>query len=458
MSGARGHRLSRRSLLRDGRRARAAAGRPRAAGARARRRRDARAREPPRPDATRRHVHARAAVRPPRRRDDGEPLVRQRARGARAIGPARRRRTELRRRRPRPQQQSRRRRPGALVPVHHDRSGVEGVADLERDPPADRRRPDGRLRPLGRRRVAADGLLGRRGAAVRVLAREHVRPRQPLVLLGAVPDDPQPPLPARRVRVRLDRDRPREPRQPPPHGTIFDRLHAHGISWRNYYSDVPQTAIIPQSSSATARTSHRSRASTPTAAAARCPRSASSTRRSAAPSEARLLLSRLPGILGRLVAALPAGSGADEEAPEDLAPGEAGPTASSRRSCTPRRGRGRADLPLRRARRLLRPRAAAGGDRARFDRAGARPGRRARRVRHLRPARPRRRRLALLEAERRLERGPRPHLGAGDDRGAVEPAGVTYRDANAATVADLLDPTRAAFHEPPAIAAPLATG
>jgi len=32
---------------------------------------------------------------------------------------------------------------------------------------------------------------------------------------------------------------------PPPNGTIFDRLHAHGISWRDYFSDLPQAAIIP---------------------------------------------------------------------------------------------------------------------------------------------------------------------------------------------------------------------
>jgi phospholipase C len=32
---------------------------------------------------------------------------------------------------------------------------------------------------------------------------------------------------------------------PPPNGTIFDRLHAYGVSWRNYFSDLPQTAIIP---------------------------------------------------------------------------------------------------------------------------------------------------------------------------------------------------------------------
>jgi phospholipase C len=32
---------------------------------------------------------------------------------------------------------------------------------------------------------------------------------------------------------------------PPPHGTIFDRLNAHGVSWKNYFTDLPQTALIP---------------------------------------------------------------------------------------------------------------------------------------------------------------------------------------------------------------------
>jgi phospholipase C len=32
---------------------------------------------------------------------------------------------------------------------------------------------------------------------------------------------------------------------PPPNGTIFDQLDAHGISWANYFTDLPQTAIIP---------------------------------------------------------------------------------------------------------------------------------------------------------------------------------------------------------------------
>ena len=32
---------------------------------------------------------------------------------------------------------------------------------------------------------------------------------------------------------------------PPPHGTIFDRLNAYGLSWKNYFTDLPQTALIP---------------------------------------------------------------------------------------------------------------------------------------------------------------------------------------------------------------------
>jgi phospholipase C len=32
---------------------------------------------------------------------------------------------------------------------------------------------------------------------------------------------------------------------PPPNGTIFDRLNAHGISWRNYFTDLPAVGIIP---------------------------------------------------------------------------------------------------------------------------------------------------------------------------------------------------------------------
>jgi len=31
---------------------------------------------------------------------------------------------------------------------------------------------------------------------------------------------------------------------PPPNGNIFDRLDAHGITWRNYYTDLPSVAIL----------------------------------------------------------------------------------------------------------------------------------------------------------------------------------------------------------------------
>jgi phospholipase C len=32
---------------------------------------------------------------------------------------------------------------------------------------------------------------------------------------------------------------------PPPNGTIFDRLEAHGISWKNYFVDLPTAGLFP---------------------------------------------------------------------------------------------------------------------------------------------------------------------------------------------------------------------
>ena len=37
---------------------------------------------------------------------------------------------------------------------------------------------------------------------------------------------------------------------PPPNGTIFERLNHYGISWRDYFTDLPQIAIIPAAAKA----------------------------------------------------------------------------------------------------------------------------------------------------------------------------------------------------------------
>jgi phospholipase C len=43
--------------------------------------------------------------------------------------------------------------------------------------------------------------------------------------------------------IATDSESLRDP--PPPNGTIFDRLSTYGVSWRNYFTDLPQTAIVP---------------------------------------------------------------------------------------------------------------------------------------------------------------------------------------------------------------------
>ena len=60
---------------------------------------------------------------------------------------------------------------------------------------------------------------------------------------------------------------------PPPNGTIFDRLHAYGISWRNYFTDLPQTGDHPLDDREVPG-EHRARSpsSSPTARPARCRR------------------------------------------------------------------------------------------------------------------------------------------------------------------------------------------
>jgi phospholipase C len=241
---------------------------------------------------------------------------------------------------------------------------------------------------------------------------------------------------------------------PPPNGTIFDRLHAHGISWRNYFSDVPQTAIIPQivrryphnlASVARFRADCRS-GSLPAVSFVDPPFGSSS--------EASLLLSRLP-ILATL-GARAHGKSADEEAPQDLGAGEnwahAIVEAVLRSPAWPRtllvylydEHGGYYDHvppPAAIAPDSIAPRLAPGDAPGGYTIYGPRvpavvvsPYSKPNAVTDV--VHDHTSILATIEAKWNL------------------PA-LTFRDANAATVADFLDPGHAAFLEPPALAAPL---
>src|SRR5438046_1818810 len=67
---------------------------------------------------------------------------------------------------------------------------------------------------LRRRRRPADGLLDSGGAAVRLLNGAYLLPGQPLVLLGSLPDLPQPPLPDGGDGLREHRHDHRKPVRP----------------------------------------------------------------------------------------------------------------------------------------------------------------------------------------------------------------------------------------------------
>ena len=123
-------------------------------------------------------------------------------------------------------------------------------------------------------------------------------------------------------------------RFPPPNGTIFDRLDAHGISWRDYYEEVPSPLIIPRSSSA-------------------LPRASSST-------IDQFFADAAAGTLPQFSFVDPDYETTSEENPQDIQVGE-GFAAPGHHGAHAVAGLGahRAVLHLRRARRLLRPRAAA---------------------------------------------------------------------------------------------------
>ena len=98
---------------------------------------------------------------------------------------------------------------GRVVPVHaragHVPAGPRRVAELGVDAPPDRRRPHGRL-PV-RRQLQRDALLGRHRPPLLLVAREHVPAVRPLVRVGARADVPEPHVPAGRHVPGPDRHR-----------------------------------------------------------------------------------------------------------------------------------------------------------------------------------------------------------------------------------------------------------
>ena len=254
--------------------------------------------------------------------------------------------------------------------------------------------------------------------------------RQPLVLLGSVPDVPQPPLPDGRHGLRRHLHRHAEPAGRAP-------AERHDLRPAARVRDQLDATTSP--TCRRRRSSRRSSRSTrpnlaPDRAVPRRLRRGDAARRSASSTPSSACCRDIGSPLASLpqVATQPAvaevlqnlnGVGGDEEGPQDMYYGEAWAYQILQAVLAlARLVAHAADLHLRRARRLLRPRAAAGRDRARLDPARPVTRRRPGRLQPVRAARPRDRRLALLKAERSHQRGARPHLGAGDDRGEVEPA------------------------------------
>ena len=119
--------------------------------------------------------------------------------------------------------------------------------------------------------------------------------------------------------IATDEESLRDP--PPPNGTIFDRLHAYGISWRNYFTDLPQTAIIPSIIEKYPANLPRSRSSSPTAPPGRCPSVSFVDPEFGALSDIGAPLAERAGARS---ASAPSSqtTGGDEENPQDMSYGE----------------------------------------------------------------------------------------------------------------------------------------
>ena len=240
---------------------------------------------------------------------------------------------------------------------------------------------------------------------------------------------------------------------PPPNGTIFDRLHAYGVSWRNYFTDLPQTGIIPsiiEHYPGNLATYAQFRAD---CAAGTLPAVSFVDPEFGVVSEVGAALAGLPG-LGSVAGALE-DTGGDEEDPQDLSYGEnwayntvqavlqspAWPRTLLIYTYDEHGGYyDHVDPPKAIAPDSIPPALAAGDVPGGYDIYGPRvpavvasPYSRPNAVTNV--VHDHTSVLATIEAKWNL------------------PA-LTYRDANAATVADFLDVRGAAFLDPPAIAAP----
>jgi len=97
------------------------------------------------------------------------------------------------------------------------------------------------------KRSGRDGLLGPDRYPLLLRTRRDVPARRPLVLFGPGAD-----LPHRRFLVAgtaagiVSTSGAALVAPEPPNGTIFEQLHAHGITWRNYYDDLPAAmGVVP---------------------------------------------------------------------------------------------------------------------------------------------------------------------------------------------------------------------
>jgi phospholipase C len=108
----------------------------------------------------------------------------------------------------------------------------------------------------------------------------------------------------------------------PPNGTIFDRLDAHGISWANYFTDLPGTVVIPSIIPKHIRHLHRIEKFFADCAAGTLPAVSFVDPEAGLLAYLGTLVERIP--LLKDIGARLATHGGDEEDPQDMRYGEAG--------------------------------------------------------------------------------------------------------------------------------------